>query len=487
MFNFSNLKLRGRILLGYGVPLLLTVAATTAVIINAKKVEDQGIASERGWLLVRDTDRLELTLYKRQSMVRAYLLTGKERFLQQYEDSVKEYNQHLKSLETAVQFSTPDQAQRLQELKSLGEKIYQANLAVSRLVKAGNYNAAIKLFSQGPILPLVEQAARVLRDLNITEDKLQAQREKEGDRAMQSLVLTAIFGTLAAIIFAVVIGTWLASRITQQVNEIANNIASSSREIAVTVEQQERTAIEQSSSVNETTTTMDQLSVSAQQSAQQAQSAATGAQQVLSLAGEGNQAANRTLANMSLLANRVNTLAEKISVLNEQTNQIGTISGLVADLANQTNMLALNAAVEAVRAGEHGKGFGVVATEIRKLADQSKKSAEKINLLVNAIQSALNSIIMVTDESTKATFQGTEITEETAELFNQVTKAINDVTGSVQQISMNAKQQAMAVQQVVGAMNILNTAARDNASGITQTKVSTHQLNEAAQNLKAVV
>ena len=487
MFSFNNLRLRGRILLGYLVPLLLTLGATSAVIINAKKVEQQGVATERGWSLVQDSDRLALTLHKRQSMIRAYLLTGEPKFLQQYEESVSEYNQLIKSLETLVQFSTPEQAQRLEELKSLGEKVYQANLAIVRVIQSGNSKGAIYLFSKGQILPLVDKATEMLRNLNTTENKLQEQREKEGANAMRSLIFTAIFGTITAIIMALLIGSWLASRITQQVNEIANNIASSSREIAVTVEQQERTAIEQSSSVNETTTTMDQLSVSAQQSAQKAQTAATGTQQVLSLAGEGNQAVNRTLENMLVLTNRMNTLAEQISLLNEQTNQIGTISGLVADLANQTNMLALNAAVEAVRAGEHGKGFGVVAAEIRKLADQSKKSAEKINLLVNTIQAALNSTIMLTDESTKATFQGTQITEETAEVFNQVTKAINDVAASVQQISMNAKQQAMAVQQVVSAMNILNTAARDNASGISQTKVSTHLLNEAAQNLKSVV
>lgn len=487
MFNFSNIKLRGRILLGYLVPLLLTLGATSAVIINAKKVEEQGIASQRGWSLVQSSDRLGLVLHKRQSMVRAYLLTGEQRFLQQYEASVSEYNELIKSLETLVQFSTPEQEKRLEELKSLGEKAYQANQAIIRLLKAGNSDAAIKLFSDGVILSLVDKATQVIQQLNTTENKLQEQREKDGASAMRSLVLTAIFGTIAAIIMAVLIGSWLASRITQQVTEIANNIASSSREIAVTVEQQERTAIQQSSSVNETTTTMDELSVSAQQSAQQAQAAAIGTQQVLSLAGEGNQAVNHTLENMLMLTSRINSLAEKISLLNEQTSQIGTISGLVADLANQTNMLALNAAVEAVRAGEQGKGFGVVASEIRKLADQSKKSAEKINLLVNSIQFALNSTITIADESTKATFQGTQITEETAEVFNQVTKAINDVAASVQQISMNAKQQAIAVQQVVNAMNILNTAARDNASGISQTKVSTHQLNEAAQNLKAVV
>ncbi len=85
----------------------------------------------------------------------------------------------------------------------------------------------------------------------------------------------------------------------------------------------------------------------------------------------GTQAVQQTLKGVTTLKEQVNEIANAIIRLSEQTRQIGTISSLVGDLANQTNMLALNAAVEAARAGEHGKGFGVVATEIRKLADQS--------------------------------------------------------------------------------------------------------------------
>jgi len=150
-------------------------------------------------------------------------------------------------------------------------------------------------------------------------------------------------------------------------------------------------------------------------------------------------------------------------------------------------MLALNAAVEAARAGEHGKGFGVVAGEIRKLADQSKKSAEKINALVTDIQSAINSTVMVTDEGTKKVNEGIKLAQGTAETFTGVTDSINNVFLNSQQISLNAKQQAIAVQQVVNAMNAINFGAKESANGITQVKVSTHQLNEAAHKLKAVV
>ncbi len=104
---------------------------------------------------------------------------------------------------------------------------------------------------------------------------------------------------------------------------------------------------------------------------------------------------------MIILKENVGAIAQQIMRLNEQTNQIGNISSVVINLANQTNILALNAAVEAVRAGENAKGFNVLATEIRKLAAQSKKSAQKINNLVTDIKNALDYTVTVTHECTK--------------------------------------------------------------------------------------
>lgn len=94
---------------------------------------------------------------------------------------------------------------------------------------------------------------------------------------------------------------------------------------------------------------------------------------------------------------------------------------------------------------------------------------------------------MVTDEGTKTVEDGVKIAEETASAFSGVTDAVNHVFLNSQQIALSAQQQAIAIQQVVDAMNALNLAARETASGISQTKVSTHQLNDAAQNLQAIV
>ncbi|PSB44663.1 methyl-accepting chemotaxis protein [Cyanosarcina cf. burmensis CCALA 770] len=303
----------------------------------------------------------------------------------------------------------------------------------------------------------------------------------------QQLITNLLLGTGITLLVAGGLAVLFASRTAKMIQQIANAVASSSTEIGATVEQQERTTTEQASSVNQTTVTVEELGAASRQSAEQAEASAAGARQALELADNGSKAVHQTMAEMSTVRDKVGAIAEQIMRLSEQTTQIGSISDLVADVANQTNMLALNAAVEAARAGEHGKGFGVVAGEIRKLADQSKKSAEKINALVNDIQASINGTVMATDEGTKSVDYGLRLAQGTVESFTGVADAVNHVFLNSQQISLSAKQQAVSVQQVVSAMNEINLGAKDTAAGINQVRVSTQQLNQVAQQLQAIV
>ena len=190
---------------------------------------------------------------------------------------------------------------------------------------------------------------------------------------------------------------------------------------------------------------------------------------------------------MSGLRDKVDAIANQIVNLSEQTGQITIVSDLVADLASQTNMLALNAAVEAARAGEQGKGFSVVADEIRKLADQSKKSADKINVLANDIQAAINRTVMVTDEGTKTVNEGIDLARSTADTFVGVTDAVNNVYLNSQQISTSARQQAVSIQQVLSSMTTISQGSQESAVGMHAVKMTTRELTQVADELKAAV
>jgi methyl-accepting chemotaxis protein len=299
----------------------------------------------------------------------------------------------------------------------------------------------------------------------------------------QLIQLATLALNLGALVFA-----WFVLRAaTTTLNGSTSAVVASSTQIASTVEQQERFLSEQAASVNETTATVEELGASSRQAAEQAEASAAGAQQAIALSEEGTRAVSRTLDGIDELREKVGAIADKIMQLSEQTAQISSISDLVSDIASQTNMLSLNAAVEAARAGEHGKGFAVVAGEVRKLADQSKRSAEKINGLVGEIQASINSTIMVTDEGTKTAVEGKKLAEETAESFEGIVNAVNNVFLNSQQIVLSAKQQAVAVQQAVSAMNAINLGSRETAAGVVQVKAATFELASTAQQLKAMV
>lgn len=405
-----------------------------------------------------------------------------------------------------------------QNQKNIGQDIFSEYSGLKQLQanKAADVDIAysaidktdkVLAFSTTPTLTGMPNLNWLILVDNDTAVAFQPQRE---------LLVTLLIGSGITALVVSALAVILANRTTKSINSIVNSITTSTSEIAATIEQQERVATQQAASVNQTTATMTELGTSSRVSAEQAESAAenarqvlalaessaAGSRQVLDLAERGTQTVERTLAGMSTLKEKVGSIAQQTSELTEQTNQIGSITNIVSDLASQTNMLALNAAVEAVRAGEHGRGFGVVATEIRKLADQSKQSAQKINALILGIQSAIDSTVTATDEGRKTAEEGIKLSQETAKAFTEVTHAINeivlskqqtsltainDIVVGSQQISLNAKQQAIAIEQVVEAMNNINQGASQTASGITQTKVGIQKLNEVAQDLKAMV
>ncbi|MBF0294678.1 MAG: methyl-accepting chemotaxis protein [Magnetococcales bacterium] len=295
-----------------------------------------------------------------------------------------------------------------------------------------------------------------------------------------------MLGVVLAVVVAIV--GWLFARsISRPLSGAVNVITSSATQIAASINEQERVAAQQAASVNQTNTTMDELGASARQSAEQADSAANGARQALELAQQGMERVEETLLSIEGAKERVSAIAQQILRLSEQTGQIRDITGLVSDFANETKMLAMNAAVEAVRAGEHGKGFSVLAVETRKLADESKRSAGRINGLVGEIQKATNATVMATEEGSKTMEQGILVARRTSEAFQSVAESISSAAESSQQISMNVRQQAVAIRQVVDAMQTINIGAKENASGIAQIKTGIGTLNDAAKMLKDLV
>lgn len=151
-------------------------------------------------------------------------------------------------------------------------------------------------------------------------------------------------------------------------------------------------------------------------------------------------AVKSNIEKMFSIRHKIQTIAELILELSDFVQSISSTVGLVEDIAEQTNLLALNAAVEAARAGEHGKGFAVVASEIRKLADESKQATSKIISLINDIQQTANSTVLATEEGTKEIESGLELAHVISENIEQLINVMNEISTGMQEIINSSKQ-----------------------------------------------
>lgn len=481
----KNGQIRRWITLGYSVPVVVSVIAGLSIWSQVRSLRGNIETLDTLRTNLESMDALALNAHSSSRSVRGYLLDKNSVTLDSFNASEAKLDKLTAELQQSV--TNPEQKEILATLDQSLQKLRALNNNLVALVNAGEQEKAVQRWRTDQGRDIAEQTAALLEEFRQQQSMLAEEQQQQQDASLRSLVGVAISSVAILVASGLFMAIFITQFITKQLSSASSTIVSSSSQIAATVAEQERATAQQAASVNETTTTMDELNASARQVMEQAEAATMSAREALQESESGTQAVELTMESMILLKDKVGAIAQQILRLSEQTNQIGNISTLVSDLANQTNMLALNAAVEAVRAGEHGRGFSVVASEIRKLADRSKQSAAQIGNLVADIQTAINSTVMVTDEGTKTVESGVIRSQETSNSLAGIRGAVDRVVLNNQQISLTIKQQVTAIQQVVEAMNSLNSAAQESASGIGQVKTGTQLLNEAAENLSTLV
>jgi len=203
---------------------------------------------------------------------------------------------------------------------------------------------------------------------------------------------------------------------------------------------------------------------------------AQSSQKSLDISKAGRRAVDDTVQVMGTVKQQVESIAENILALAEQAQAIGEIIASVTDIAEQTNLLALNAAIEASRAGEHGRGFSVVASEVKALAEQSRRSTLQVRQILGDIQKATNSAVIVTEEGTKSVNQAIRVVNDAGETIRVLSDAVSEAAQVAGQIAASSAQQATGVAQIHQAMKDIKQVTQ-------QTLASTRQAEQAAQGL----
>jgi PAS domain S-box-containing protein len=276
-------------------------------------------------------------------------------------------------------------------------------------------------------------------------------------------------------------------QMSAQARQVSTQLASAAAEIMTATSQQSASVTEQNASITQTSTTVNEVRAIASQNDKQADNVAKLAQRSVDVGERGQQAVRDSIGAMQRIRDRVESIAEIILALSEKTQQIGEIVTSVNAIADQSKLLALNAAIEAARAGAEGKGFGVVAMEVRSLAEQSAEATEQIRLILNEFRQETTSAVMTTEEGLKGIDAGQAQVKEAGQVIEELSIAINEADQAATQIVVSSRQQMTAMDQLVAAMDAIQQASHQSLLSTRQTEHSAQSLNEMARQLQETV
>jgi methyl-accepting chemotaxis protein len=265
----------------------------------------------------------------------------------------------------------------------------------------------------------------------------------------------------------------------------AGNTLGLVEQISGAISQVAQSAQTQVSSVDEMAKGIDQLIESINSVSESANVVATAVEEASAVAGKGKGAVDETIGGMQSIKSTVLDSAYKIETLGEKSKQIGEIIEVIDDIAEQTNLLALNAAIEAARAGEHGKGFAVVADEVRKLAERSARATGEIADLIKGIQGETMDAVETMEKGTKEVENGSKLAENAGSAIEEMMNSIRQVVEQIAQVSEYADNMTTASTKVSKAVEQIAAISEENSATAEQVSSSTSQVVNAVDSIAA--
>jgi len=282
------------------------------------------------------------------------------------------------------------------------------------------------------------------------------------------------------------------TKVLERVRKAAIDVSTSANQILNAADEMTAGATQQDQEITNTSSAVEELTVSMKQVSNNAEASAEAARRALDAAEQGNRAVSDTLEGMQRIRASVQATAKKIKSLGDRSLEISEIINVINDITEQTNLLALNAAIEAARAGEAGRGFAVVADEVRKLAEHSRSATKDIAALIKAIQAETNEAVVVMEDGTREVEEGASLADQAGKALEAISSVVRQSAELVQEISLASKQQVRGTEGVANAMQIISGITRQTTQGARQTASTvgnmvkmSEQLNEALAQFRS--
>lgn len=275
--------------------------------------------------------------------------------------------------------------------------------------------------------------------------------------------------------------------VASEAQQIAEQVTSAADELAAQTDQVSEGATTQRDLAAQTATAMEEMNATVLEVARNSANSANSASNAREQAQGGSTVVREAITSIQDVHDLTATLKQSMGQLGDQTTDIGHIMTVIEDIADQTNLLALNAAIEAARAGEAGRGFAVVADEVRKLAEKTMDATREVGTAIQVIQDAAAANIKSVETAAEAVEEATTLANKSGESLESIVTFADDTSGQVQSIATAAEEQSAASEEINRAVDDINRIAMDTADGMTQSVQAINELAKLSNDLRLLI
>ena len=518
-----------------GVIAVVTVLSSGAVLLTDNQLQEATDARDRSSQLIRGLDGFRAAMLDQETGLRGYLLTGRDGSLEPYRAGRPALDEAISRLRAMI----GDDAERTRLLAdaAAAARSWQTDIGEAAIRSAADPATradAVRIEADGKGKQLFDTFREKLASIESLEETVRAVQAGRVAQAQRDVRVALWGGTLLTLLICA--GIWIAinrlivgplqrvmafvarvgggdlsgrleagvggevGRLAGTLNAMVAGLSDLARtnraatadlnaaaaEIRASAQEQAASVEQQFAAVQETAATVDEITHSGAQISKRATEVIATAQATAQTSRQGLRAVSDTARAMDAIREQAEAVAGNIVSLSEKTQTIGDIIETVNDISERTHLLALNAAIEAAAAGESGRSFAVVASEMKLLADQAKAATGQVRGLLGEIQRGINTSVMLTEEAVKRAASGKTRSDTTQRTIEEITARVEENVQTFQQIVASTNQQQLGIEQVMGALQNIRQASQQTAAGTRQVETASANLTELAQALMAL-